>query len=113
MKLQHPSSVLVEEGPFIAMIGIHRYSSWSGPLRDEIAPAHQVVRSGAEAKQPIDEAPATMPQFAEEGHSFQPSEGLLHQLALCDDSVGIPRVGSSAHRSRCRRTRIHSVRRAV
>src|SRR6188508_2519661 len=82
MKLQHPSSVLVEEGPFIAMIGIHRYSSWSGPLRDEIAPADHVVRRRGEGKDPIDESTAAVAEFAEQADGLHPTEGLLDQFAL-------------------------------
>ena len=51
-------------------------------LRNEIAPAHQVVRGGTEAKQPIDEAPAAVAQLAEQRDGLQPAERLLNQLPL-------------------------------
>src|SRR6476619_5058996 len=82
MKLQHPISLLVDGDAFIAMIGIHRSPSSSGPLRHEIAPAHQVIGGGPEAKLPVDEASAAVAEFPEEPHGLQPPEGLLDQLPL-------------------------------
>src|SRR6266545_4693552 len=82
MKVQHSNSFFVEGDALIAMIGIHRLPSSSGALCHEIAPPHQVVGRRAEAKQPVDEASAPMPQFAEEGDGLQPAEGLLDQLSL-------------------------------
>ena len=91
MRVQYPVSFVVNGDASLAVIGIPSASSTSRPLRDQIAPAHQVVRGGGEAKQPIDEAPATMPQFAEERHGLHPPEGLLDQFpfALADDITGV------------------------
>ncbi len=52
------------------------------PLRHEVAPAHEVVRGGAETTQPVHQSPAAMPQFAEQGDGFQPAESLLDQFAF-------------------------------
>src|ERR1700726_180692 len=82
MQVQHPMSLLVDGDVFIAMIGIHRSLSSLRPLRHEIAPAHQVVGGGAEAKQPIDEAATAVTKFAEEPDGLHPAEGLLDQLPL-------------------------------
>src|SRR5579862_6157658 len=64
------------------MTGIHRSPSSSRALRHEIAPAHEVVGGGAEAKQPVDQSSATVPQFAKQRDGLQPAEGLLNELAL-------------------------------
>ena len=64
------------------MIGIYRSPSRLRSLRDEVAPAHQIVGGGAEAKQPIDETPTAVSQLAEERDGLQPAERLLNELAL-------------------------------
>src|SRR5688572_27118074 len=67
---------------FIAMLGLRRVRPSSDGLCHEIAPAAEVVRGGAEAKLPVDEASSPMPEFAQESHGLQPAEGLLDQFSL-------------------------------
>src|SRR4030095_4958584 len=74
--------LFVDGDAFIAMIGIPSALSASRPLRDEIAPAHQIVGGRAEAKQPIDETAASVAQFAEECDGLQPAKRLLNELPL-------------------------------
>src|SRR5712691_8308362 len=80
MKVQHQISLFNDGDAFISMIEIYLSPSSSRPLRDEIAPAHQVVGGRAEAKQPIDEASTAVAEFAEERDGLQPAKGLLDQL---------------------------------
>ena len=82
MHVQYPVSFVVDGDAFIAVIGIPSASSTSRPLRDQIAPAHQVVGGGTEAKQPVDEPSAAVAQFAEERDRLQPTERLLNELPL-------------------------------
>src|SRR6266581_2444945 len=62
-----------------------------GSLGDQVAPADQVVRRGAEGKHPVDEASATMAKFAQQADGFHPAEGLLHELpfALAEGVTGV------------------------
>src|SRR5688572_17950494 len=80
--VQHLFPFRVDGHAVVTMIRIHRSPRSSRLLRDEIAPAHQVVRGGPEAKEPIDEASAAVPQFAKQRDGLQPPEGLLNELAF-------------------------------
>src|SRR5262245_47123492 len=93
MRLQHPISHVVDGDAFIAMIGIPPASSASRLLRNEVAPAHEVIGSGAEAKQPVDEASTAVAEFPKKPHRFHPAKGLLDQLpfALADGVAGMAR----------------------
>src|SRR6185503_19059597 len=93
MQLQHSISFGVDGDAFIAMIGIPSASSASRPLRDEVAPAHQVVGSGAEAKQPVDEASAAVAEFPKEPYGLHPAKGLFDQFpfALAHGVAGMAR----------------------
>ena len=82
MTVQHPTPFFNDGDAFISMIEIYRSPSSSRPLRNEIAPAHQIVGGRPEAKHPVDEASATVAEFAEERDGLQPAEGLLDQLPL-------------------------------
>src|SRR5436190_11243606 len=73
---------LVDGDAGTTMIRIHRSRRSSDRLRDEIAPAHEIVGRGAETKQPIDEASATVPKLAEERDGLQPAKRLLNEFAL-------------------------------
>src|SRR6266542_1887219 len=95
MTVQRSISLFVDGDAFIAMIGIHRSLSSSRPLRHEIAPAHQVVGGGAEAKQPVDEMSAAVAELAEEPDGLHPAEGLLDQFPLAL-TQGIARMTSRA-----------------
>ena len=64
------------------MIPMVRSRSASGSLRDQIAPADQVVGRCAEGEDPIDEASTAVSQFAEARDGLQPAKRLLNQLAL-------------------------------
>src|SRR5688572_8921286 len=78
----HWMCFFVDRDAAAAMRQIHCSPRQSGLLRNEIAPANQVVGCRAEAKQPIDESAAAVTQLAKERHRLQPSEGLLDQLPL-------------------------------
>src|SRR6476659_3671436 len=80
--VQHQMSALVEGDAVTTIMRIHCSSRWSSLLRDEIAPAHEVVGRGAETKQPIDEASATVSQLAEERDGLQPAKRLHNEFAL-------------------------------
>src|SRR5688572_5232799 len=82
MQVQYPISFVVHGDAFIAVIQIPSASSTLRPLRDQIAPAHQVVGGSAKAKQPVDEPSAAVAQLAEERDSLQPPERLLNELPL-------------------------------
>src|SRR5258708_15859579 len=79
----------------IAMIAMFPLASWLSRSCDEIAPANQVGRRGAERKNPVDESAAAVPELAERTDGFHPAEGLLNQFppALAE---GVARV---AHRA--------------
>src|SRR5262249_8633768 len=91
--LQHRIPLLVDGDAIATMIRIPRSSGWSGMLRHEIAPAHQVVGGRTEAKEPVDEATAAVPQFPEERDGLQPTKRLLNELALAvtQTVAGVPR----------------------
>src|SRR5215212_2742975 len=68
---------------FITMVTmLASLSSSLGSLRDQIAPADQVVGRGAEGKDPVDQSSAAVSQFAEQPDRLHPPEGLLDEFAL-------------------------------
>ena len=90
-----------EGNAFITMIPMFPSASSLGSLRDQIAPADQVVGRGAEGEDPIDEAAAAVPQLAKQRDGLQPAKRLLNQraLALTDPIPGVSgraRVDSAA-----------------
>src|SRR4051812_37949463 len=48
----------------------------------QVAPAHEVVRGGAEGEDPIDEPAAAVPQLPEQRHGLQPAKRLLNEFPL-------------------------------
>src|SRR5215218_769130 len=86
-------SFVDESDAFSTMSSLVPSPSLLGALRDQIAPADQVVRRGAEGEQPVDESSAAVAQFAKQPDRLHPAEGLLDEFpfALTPFVAGVSR----------------------
>src|SRR5215213_10508654 len=93
MRFSTPISCSDESDSLITMSPMVPSPSLLGALRDQIAPADQVVRRGAEGEQPVDQSPAAVAEFTKQPHGLHPPEDLLDQFpfALTQFVAGVSR----------------------